>query len=138
MGAILGLFILSTPIGTKYLENSKLGQSLLVGLTGLAFGVLAVVLQRIIIIIGTSIIGSYLAIVAVDELWVKTGVISKIFIYLIKRYNPPFIIKDEWKVYILLGAIAVLTIIGVLTQLIFTSRKFHHRKPYGYTHIQSY
>lgn len=116
--------------------TKKWTHALLVGLLSLLMGILAVVFQKPIIIFATSLLGSYMAIVAVDMLWVKTGVISNIISDLFKDRIPDYDLTNEWKVFILLGAIVMFTIIGILSQALLTSKGFSHTRRLEYAQIQ--
>mmetsp|Transcript_3175 Transcript_3175/g.3519 ORF Transcript_3175/g.3519 Transcript_3175/m.3519 type:complete len:274 (+) Transcript_3175:90-911(+) len=129
-GFVLGALLLTTPIGTKYLTRT-LYQYILVGGAGLSFGVIALLLQKIILIIATSMLGAYSIAIALDIIWLKTH-FMKMLPLLILYEELPDGTHYTWKVLLLLCGTPALMIFGVLFQFFFTGRKYDHRKKKRY------
>lgn len=137
LGAIIGVLLMATPLGTKVLVD-RLPHILFIVILGLVFGVLALIFQRLFIIISTSLLGSYLIIAGIDIIAVHTNVLTTIISRLFGKDKTPWNPDTSWKLYVLIGAIVALTIIGSLLQALVINRRYDHTRVYnkGYVSIQ--
>jgi hypothetical protein len=128
LGFTIATLILSTPLGTKVMTNYWAHFSIIL-VFSLAFSVLAVIFQRLVIIIGTSSLGAYLFCNAIDIAWMHTGILSNILVHFFTKSHPDAFPKiNTWQAYVLLGGDLALFLFGVLVQFGITARNFDHTK----------
>lgn len=127
LGFIIATLILATPFGTKVVTKYWAHFGIIIGFM-VVFSVIALIFQRLLIIIGTSALGSYLFCNAIDIAWLHTGILTDIIVKFftrkfedIPKYNTP-------SGYGLLGGWAAIILFGVLVQYGITARDFDHRK----------
>jgi len=120
VGALLGLIIISSILSVKEgtLIPNETVRIVVVVIFSLFCGVLAIFLQKIMIIVSTAITGAY---------WIVSGID-----YLIKGNISQFIpemfrgnledLQTNWKTWLMLSFLIVLSIAGIVVQLMKTSK----------------
>jgi len=131
LGALLGLAIatvaLATPLG-ELIANQGIVWLYFVSLVGssILFGLLALLLQKIIMVIGTAFGGSFMIASALDSLAVHSS-FSKV-IPLALSFNFNTMVNVDWKVYVMIAGVIVVGITGTVVQFRFTARNYNHNK----------
>lgn len=87
-------------------------------------GILALVLQKWLFIIGTSILGSFIAVWGLDYYLELGAMIYYLFLFAENRSS----IKPCWYSWIVLVLFVILILAGFLIQALVTGRKFDHKK----------
>jgi hypothetical protein len=130
-GAILGLAIatvvLATPVGDMITSNGIQWLHFVIMLgAAVVFGVIALLLQKFIMIIGTSFGGSFMMATAVDAILVHSNFSTIIPNAL--NFHFDTLLESEWKVYVMIAGFAVFGIIGSVVQFRVTARNYNHNK----------
>lgn len=127
LGTTVASLLLSTPLGTKVLTNYWAHFGITLGLA-IVFAIIAIFLQRIIVIVGTSAVGAFLFCNAIDIAWLHSGILYGILVEIISREPGLYPPINTVSAYILLGGDLALVIFGTLIQLLVTARKYDHKK----------
>jgi len=135
LGFVVGVVVAAvivgaTPLATLF--SSGLIPLIIILSTGLVVAIATVFLQRILLVVGTSISGAYLIGVTVDGLvpQLQTSV-QMVLISIITNFSNPIPFSSNWKPYAILGGIALLAIIGMLVQFLFTAKGHDAEKKKG-------
>eukprot|EP01129_Flabellula_baltica_P000345 TRINITY_DN10371_c0_g1_i1.p1 TRINITY_DN10371_c0_g1~~TRINITY_DN10371_c0_g1_i1.p1 ORF type:complete len:296 (-),score=53.16 TRINITY_DN10371_c0_g1_i1:45-932(-) len=130
LGAILGLAIavavLATPVG-PLVQSLNLPWLFFVILGGssLIFGILGVILQKVIMVLGTSFGGSFMIASAVDTLAVHSNFSKILTDALALKFQ---LDTGNWVEYVMIGAFILVGIVGCIVQFRFTARNYNHKK----------
>jgi hypothetical protein len=128
LGCVLAGIVLATPLGTSLITLAWAHWLVLVG-ASLLFGVLALVFQKPLLIVATSIYGAYLIALAVASLWVPESNFAQIIPHLFSAKEFPFDpTAANWLPFVFIAGIAVVSILGIVVQARVTARKYHHLK----------
>lgn len=128
LGCVLAGIVLATPLGTSLVTLAWVHWLVLVG-SSLLFGVLALVFQKPLLIVATSIYGSYLIALAVASLWVPQSNFAQIIPHMFSAQEFPFDpTAANWLPFVFIAGIAVVSILGIVVQARVTARKYHHLK----------
>jgi len=90
----------------------------------IALGVLALFLQKYVLVFGTSIYGSYLVFTSIDLLFLHTNFAS-ILSEIVSHFQLPKI-NNDWKAYFILAGVIVFSIAGIFIQLKKTADGIDH------------
>jgi hypothetical protein len=130
VGAYLGLAaactLLATPLGTTYVTSNVAHLLIILGASVLC-GVLALIAQKTLLILGTSLFGAYCMAVAIDSLWVHSD-FSQIIPNIISAQKYPLHESQLWISLAFLGGILLVTLIGVIVQFRVFAKHWDHRK----------
>jgi len=96
-------------------------QFLVIVAVGIIVGILAVLLSRPFIIIGTAFNGSYLVGNVIDSEWVHSGIAELLFNIFDKFQSSIAFDSANWKAYLILGGVVILAIVGVVVQWRYTA-----------------
>jgi hypothetical protein len=129
LGFTIASLILSTPLGTKVMTNYWAHFSIIL-VFALAFSILAIIFQRLIIIIGTSSLGAFMFCNGVDIAWIHSGILSNILVHFFTKHFDSIPPINTWQAYVLLGGDLGLVIFGILVQFGITARNWDHTKYY--------
>jgi MFS family permease len=128
LGCVLAGIVLATPLGTSLVTLAWVHWLVLVGSSAL-FGILALVFQKPLLIVATSIYGAYLIAFAVAALWVPQSNFAQIIPHLFNAKDFPFNpTASNWLPFVFIAGIAVVAILGIVVQARVTARKYHHLK----------
>lgn len=127
LGFITATLVLSTPFGTKVVTNYWAHFGIILG-TMLVFSTLAVIFQRLLIIVGTSALGAYLFCNAVDIAWLHTGILTDIIVKFFNRKLGDLPPLNTASGYGLLGGSLGIIIFGTIIQFGITARNFNHKQ----------
>lgn len=129
LGFTMATLLLSTPFGTKAVTNYWAHFAIIL-VFSLVFSILAVIFQRLIIIIGTSALGAYLFCTSIDVAWMHTGILTDIIVQFFSK-DPHFSSRiaqfNTWQAYTLMGGDLALILFGVIIQFGITARNYDHR-----------
>jgi len=129
IGALLGLTVgticLLTPIATLLGSNGLYVFLFLVGFA-VVFGIIAVIFQKVVAIIGTSFVGSFMIFNSLDDRFFHSN-FSSILPTFLKTFNVPPA-TDHWAPYVILGCVVVLAIIGIFVQFKATAKNYDHKQ----------
>jgi len=120
------LLFIYTPLGAVSLAHQY--QLVIIGGVGLILGFLSIPLNIIIPIIVSSFNGSFLICNAIDSL-AKFSTVADLLRNIMQspswdtNFNVPLDIHRNWQIYVILGCIIVVTIIGVIIQYRLTARE---------------
>jgi len=140
IGAILGLTVgaisLVTPIGTL-LQSNGLYVFLYLVSFAVVFGIIALIFQRFVAIVGTSFGGSFMIFNSVDAQFLKTN-FSTILPTFFKTFKIPSL-ADHWQPYLVLAGVVVLAVVGCVVQFTKTAKGYNHRQKRepSYTHVRT-
>lgn len=127
VGICIASIVLGTPFGTKVLTNYWGHFGILLG-SGLVIACLALIFPRLISVIGTSIIGSFMMMNSIDIIWTKTGILfNAIGEMLSGKIVIPIDANSNWQYYVgLLITFGAVALIGSLIQFLITARNWTH------------
>jgi len=94
--------------------------------SSIIFGILALVLQKVLMVVGTSFGGSFMIASAVDFLAVHSN--FSLIIPMALRFNFDTVKNADWRVYVMIAGFVVFGIIGSVVQFALTARNFNHNK----------
>jgi len=120
-GFLLVILILGAQDGG--LIRNKIAQYILLGAVSFACGVVALLLQKLMIILATSFAGSYAVLACIDR-FVQGG-FSEVIPNIIENRND--LIHADYKTWIEIGACVGLFAIGVVVQHRHTGKNYHHK-----------
>eukprot|EP01123_Difflugia_compressa_P001256 TRINITY_DN11441_c0_g1_i1.p1 TRINITY_DN11441_c0_g1~~TRINITY_DN11441_c0_g1_i1.p1 ORF type:complete len:260 (-),score=30.09 TRINITY_DN11441_c0_g1_i1:13-714(-) len=124
-GILFGLLLFaSTPLGDIHFNEWYYPILVIIG-CGLIPGILAVFFSRFIIMVGTSFNGSFLVFHGIDSLWIHSSLATLLQNIFKPNHNPvdTIIGEHDWRAYVFLAAIVLLTIFGVFIQYRLTAPK---------------
>jgi len=131
IGALLGLAlaagVLATPLGTKLLTGN-LATFLTCGIAALGGGIIALVFQKILVVLGTAWGGAYMIGTGLDILLIHSGFASVIPELISQHHLPVSGDNLNWKPIIVLGGVLVLAIAGAVVQFCWTVGNYDHRR----------
>jgi len=129
VGIVVCGLVLATPIGTQVIHCCAGGSwypLIAMGISGLAVGILALIFQKIIIILATSIGGAYSIAFAIDCAWVKSN-FSEVIPAIISLQKL-HIDSSNMAPYLLIAGVLLLSVAGFFVQLCYTSKHSRHEK----------
>mmetsp|Transcript_22130 Transcript_22130/g.32931 ORF Transcript_22130/g.32931 Transcript_22130/m.32931 type:complete len:249 (+) Transcript_22130:42-788(+) len=127
LGALCGVIVACVIQSTadNGLIQEDWGIYLMISLFALFFGIIAVVLQKLVIILSTSTLGAYAVIASIGVLSYPEGSFGKVIQAAIE--NDFDIIDADWRTYVLLASWAVLAVIFVIIQFCWSAKNHNHR-----------
>ena len=121
-GGCLALLVLSTGDGGLITEDWA--QYLFVGLLAIALGLITIAFQKLLIILTTSILGSYALVAGVSQLADPQGSFSQVvWSFLSNSWST---LDANWHTWLCVGVWAGLALIFVLVQFCITGKKHNH------------
>eukprot|EP01114_Cavostelium_apophysatum_P016615 TRINITY_DN476_c0_g1_i1.p1 TRINITY_DN476_c0_g1~~TRINITY_DN476_c0_g1_i1.p1 ORF type:complete len:281 (+),score=51.59 TRINITY_DN476_c0_g1_i1:71-844(+) len=125
LGAILGFLILSVILSAKDggLISNHIAIWVMMGAFPFAGGVIAVLIQKPLIIGATALGGSYAAVAGVDR-FVKGGFSQVIPTLIANRFHE---INADYKTYIEIGVCVLICVLGVIVQAKKTAKGYYHK-----------
>jgi mannose/fructose/N-acetylgalactosamine-specific phosphotransferase system component IID len=130
LGVAIASLVLTTPLGTVVLKEPWTHIVIVCG-AGLVFGVLALIFQKTLIIVGTASFGSYMIASGVDLQWMKpqpilSQIIPNILSFQKSAFDWDEIKSNPWP-YVLIAGMVVFAIAGVIVQTCFTAKNYDFR-----------
>lgn len=133
LGFILGSLFLATPLGTELVKCCDFWPLLVLVILGGVLGVLAIVFEKHLIIIATSLGGAYGIAVGLDITFFHTDFADVIPSLLAQKTL--VIDKHDPLPYVLITGIVIATILGSVIQWLITSGKYDPHAPKPKTNI---
>jgi len=93
--------------------------------TGLIVGTISAILTRVLLILGTSMVGAFIVGTAVDALAFQS-MESKMLLSLITQGSLPSTMPVDWHTYTILGGTVALAVVGIVVQLRATAHQYNH------------
>ena len=126
IGFLLAWLILSA-IDVPFFQSHFYVPILIAAGAGIVCGILALIFQKWLVIVGTSIIGSLLIVFGLDYFVELSQMIYFLLMFAAKREN----LQLCWFSWVLVGLFPLLVIASLLIQFLLTGRKYDHKKDLG-------
>ena len=123
LGGIAAWFVLSV-INVDYLQEHRYIPILILLVVAVTFGIIALFVQKWLVIFATPVIGSLLITVGIDY-FLEFGRMMQ-YAFNVARHIPDT--PDCWYSWAMLGVFGVVIVAGILVQIFVTGRKYDHKK----------
>jgi len=138
LGCVGGFLLVCLILGAQDggLIRNKIAQYILLGAVAFACGVVALLVQKLLIVMASSFAGSYAVMACIDR-FVQGG-FSQVIPNLIEDRSD--LIRADYKTWAEIAACVILFAIGVVVQLKHTGKDYHHkhtREAEGYEAINN-